>query len=251
MNQSAFAHALLDAARPVPDGLVAWNGSRVDLRFAVYRNNVVASLTDALTDAYPVVQRLVGATFFRAMAHEWLVDHPPRSPVLAQYGEGFAAFIAGFAPAASVPYLSDVARLEWAYVQSFHAADATALAPAALAAALAPPEQLPALRVALHPSVRTLASDYAIVSLWGAHQAERIDALPDPNRAEAALLLRPALLVHVVAIDAGTHALVCALQRGAPLGEAAQAGADADTGFDLMQALAVLIRYQAFREIRP
>lgn len=249
MNQSAFAHALLDSTRPVPEGLVVWNESRVEARFAVYRNNVVASLIDALADTYPVVQRLVGARFFRAMAREWIADHPPRSPVLAHYGEGFPGFIAGFAPAAGVPYLPDVARLEWAYVQSFHAADAAPLAPAALAAALATPEHLPGLRLALHPSVRTLASGYAIVSLWGAHQEERIDALPDPDRAEAALLLRPALQVHVVAIDAGTHALVCALQRGAPLGEAAQAGADTAVDFDLTRALGVLLRYQAVQEM--
>ena len=66
--QSAFADALLDPARPCPPGLRTWNGSDPARRLAVYRNNVVSSLIDALADTFPVVQRLVGTEFFRAMA---------------------------------------------------------------------------------------------------------------------------------------------------------------------------------------
>lgn len=88
------------------------NGSDPTARLAVYRNNVVGSLIDALADAFPVAQQLVGVAFFRAMAGVFARQAPPRSRILAHYGEGFAEFIEGFEPARSVPYLADVARLE-------------------------------------------------------------------------------------------------------------------------------------------
>ncbi len=115
-TQTAVAQALLDPALPCPTGLSTWNGSDPQTRFAVYRNNVMMSLIDALADTYPVVQRLVGEDFFRAMARVFAQAKPPRSAVMAYYGRDFAAFIDAFPPAASVPYLADVARLEMARV---------------------------------------------------------------------------------------------------------------------------------------
>ena len=109
-----FAAALLDAALPSPPGLGAWNGSDAGARFAVYRNNVVHSLVNVLTDSFPVVHQLVGDEFFGAMARRYLADHPPASPLMHRYGAGLPAWIADFEPAAALPYLSDMARLEWA-----------------------------------------------------------------------------------------------------------------------------------------
>lgn len=139
----AFAAALLNPDLPPPTGLCARNGSDPSIRFAVYRNNVIFSLIDALADSFPVVQMLVGETFFRAMAREFAYQYPPRSPVLAQYGADFPGFIGDFQPAASLPYLADVARLEYAYIQAYHAADAAALPASQFAQTLAQPEVLP------------------------------------------------------------------------------------------------------------
>ena len=92
-SQAAFAAALLDPDQPCPPGLRAWNGSDPTARLAVYRNNVVGSLIDALADTFPVAQELVGEAFFRAMAGVFARQAPPRSRILAHYGEGFAEFI--------------------------------------------------------------------------------------------------------------------------------------------------------------
>ena len=96
--QTAFAAALLDPELPPPDGLVAWNGSDPARRFAVYRNNVVVSLVDALADTFAVTQELVGEAFFRAMARVFALADPPKSRLMAFYGESFPNFIAGFPP---------------------------------------------------------------------------------------------------------------------------------------------------------
>ena len=240
-----FAAALLDPAAPCPPGLVTWNGSDAAQRFGVYRNNVTVSLIDAVADTFPVVQQLVGADFFRAMAGEFVRQSPPVSPVLAWYGDAFAGFVASFPPAAGVPYLADVARLEYARVLAFHAADADPVPVAEIAACLNDPEVLPGLRMHLHPSLQVIDSPFAIASLWGAHQGEHQDtadlARIDPEQAECALVLRHGLSVEVVPVPAAAGRFIAALQGGATLGTAVQQAGTDGAPFDPTPVLGLLI----------
>ncbi|AYC33816.1 DUF2063 domain-containing protein [Pseudomonas cavernae] len=250
-SQSAFAAALLDPARPCPSDLKTWNGSDPASRFAVYRNNVFNSLIDALADSYPVVHELVGEAFFRAMAHAYVHSHPPRSRLLVGYGEHFAPFIEGFAPACSLPYLADVARLEALRVQAYHAADQMPLATQAIAAALTRPEGLGELVLRLHPSLGLLDSPFAVVSLWAAHQGELALETVDPLQAENALVLRHDLQVEVSRVSNGSAQFIRGLQQGLPLGLAAGQGQSAETSFDLSACLALLIRAGAITGLHP
>ena len=245
-NYSAdFSSVLRASTFACPPGLTSWNGSDPARRFGVYRNNVIVSLVDALADSYPVVQSLVGEDFFRAMAREFVFASPPRSPVLAWYGGGFAEFIAGFPPAASLPYLPDVARLEWLRVDAWHAADATALPMADLSALLADETQLQDTRFELHPALRVMASVHPIVSLWAAHQTEDpVTELGkiDMAQGEAALLTRPGLDVDIVRIEPQASRFIHALQAGVSFGSAVEVSGE----FDLIATLGLLIRSGAF-----
>lgn len=254
--EAQFAAALLDAERTPPPGLVTWNGSDPAPRFAVYRNNVVASLTAALADTFEVVRQLVGEAFFATLARHFVAAHPPRSPRLAEYGAALPAFIERFvaqhAPADALPYLSDVARLEYARVQAAHEADAAVLSAAAVAARLADPAALPGARLALHPSLRVLVSAHAVASLWAAHQADS-DAIEaavgrvDPGRPEAALVLRADDDVIVVPLPHASAAFVAALAAGATLAEALAQGescrAPDGLPFDPAAAFGVLLAH--------
>jgi len=243
-TQAAFAAPLLDPAQACPDGLTTWNQSDPSVRYAVYRNNVTVALIDALADTYPVVQQLVGEDFFRAMARLYAQAHPPRSRVMAFYGKGFADFIARFPPAASVPYLADVARLEMAYVGAYHAADAQPMPAGQVQALLADPQQLEALRVAVHPSVHIVRSRYAIVNIWAAHQTPEEPDEWDADRSQNACVFRSGLSVQIHSINDGAACFFSSLQNHAPL---AQANADAmanDPAFDLTATLATLLRWQ-------
>lgn len=244
-SQQAFAAALLDPACPTPPGLRAWNGSDPGARFAVYRNNVVMSLVAALADTFPVVRELVGEDFFTAMARLYVAEQPPPSPVLAHYGDGFADWLARFQPASALPYLTDMARLERARVRAFHAADAPVLGAEAIAARLADPASLPLARLRLHPSVSVIASPYAIVSLWAAHQGQgRLEDV-DPDRPENALVLRFEDDAAVLALPTAAAAFCAGLLHGLPLAAAAgQAGASLDLG----ACLALLIGHGALSE---
>ena len=125
--QAKFAASLLDSQIRIPDAVVSHTSTVPVRRFNVYRNNVASSLIDVLQAYFPVVTRLVGEEFFRAMARVFIVQQPPRSPILSRYGGGFADFIADFEPTADVPYLADVARLEWLVLRAYHAVDLSPL----------------------------------------------------------------------------------------------------------------------------
>ena len=244
-DQQIFAEALLDPQPGCPPGLTAWNGSDPGRRFAVYRNNVMVSLIDALADTYPVTQELVGEEFFRGMARLFVQAHPPRSRLLAFYGEGLADFIETFAPAAVVPYLADVARLEMLRVAAYHAAEAMPLAPQEFARLLEDTAALPAARIGLHPSLRVLRSRHPVVSLWAAHQtadATLALATVDPDVAEAGLVLRAGLDVEISRIADGVAVFIMGLRQGVTFGESADQAATADGAFDLAATLALLIR---------
>lgn len=244
VEQEFFA-ALLDPERPPPAGLIAWNGSDPTKRFAVYRNNVVASLIDALADTYPVTQQLVGEAFFRAMARLYVREVPPRSRVLAFYGESLPAFVEAFPPAASVPYLADVARLEMLRVRAYHAADSKPLSADAIAGFLADTDVLPTLRAQLSPSLFLLRSRFAVVTLWAAHQGLAELADVDPDVSENALVMRSGLQVDVMRVADGDSLFVEQLMHGASLGVALEIAGEAAPGFDPGNILALLIQSQA------
>lgn len=246
-SQADFAAALLDPGRAVPQGLHAWNGSDPSARFAVYRNNVVVSLVQALADGFPVVQRLVGDEFFAAMAGVYVRAQPPFSPVLAEYGDGFADWLAGFEPVTGLPYLPDMARLERARVRAHHAADVAALDATALAGRLHECHRIDRLRLAIHPAATAVVSDWAVASLWAAHQCDGDAAIGQVavDRAESALVHRDGDDVLVRPIGRADAVFVQALQSARPLAaavEAAALAAAAQTPFDVTAALSLLIR---------
>ena len=237
-TQDEFAEALLSAATPVPSSLKGASVRRADRRFAVYRNNVAVGLVEALGARFPVVKRLVGEEFFRAMAHAFVLREPPLSPLLIHYGDSFAAFIEDFEAAEPLPYLADVARLEYARGRAYHAADVEPLPRAAFAALTA--GRIGAAKVALHPSVSIVASPYPALSIWEVNQDQEVRPVPrwDP---EAALIARPFLEVETRRLLPGTDAFLLALQSGSTVAEAAVKASAATSNFDAADGLAVLI----------
>jgi hypothetical protein len=239
--QKRFAAALLDRSKPVPEGI----RSRPERRFAVYRNNVHVSLIEALATRFPVCRALTGNEFFRAMAREFVASHPPRSPVLMTYGDDFGDFIDGFAPAAPVPYLGDIARLEAARTRAYHAEDAEPLGAEAFAGI--GPAALPAIRLALHPSLELLASRFPVVSIWEAHQDDAEVALQslDLLAGEDALVIRPHRDVEIHRLLPGAYRFLRALSAGRTLGEAAADARAAAPSFDLVSNFAMFIQSRA------
>lgn len=216
---AAFAEALASPAAPAPPGL---RGARSQRGFAVHRNTFVVTLVDALAEAFPVVRALVGDDFFRAMARTCVLASPPRTPVVAEYAIEFPARVATFAPAAKVPYLADVARIEALRIRAFHAADARPMAQEDFLGLCADPRRLAAARVALHPACGWFRARHAVQAIWDAHQGDAPATLAhiDIARAQDVLVARPHHAVHVAALPSGATALLDALRIGLPLAAA-------------------------------
>jgi hypothetical protein len=230
MTQSTFTAALLDPALPPPAGLQDADGRPAGRRYDVYRNNVAASLTEALRQAFPVIERLLGSEYFTALANMFWHAHPPTSRRMMLYGAEMPRFLATFPPLAHLPYLPDVAKLEQALRIAYHAADAAPIAADRLGG-LAPDTFL-AAKLTFAPAVQLITSGHPILSIWQANT--KTDAPPLAAGPQSVLILRPQLdpAPHLLP-DAATTFLNL-LMAGATVGDAMEiAGPDLDLNFSL------------------
>lgn len=235
-----FGSALLDPACPLPPGLVGPDGRPCPKRFAVYRNNVMVGLIEALKANFPAVSRIVGDEFFNAMARAFVMSAPAASPILFDFGVGFPDFVAEFEPAAPLPYLSDVARIERAWSEAFHAPEATALTHEAFADIS--DDRIADVCFAVHPSLRVVRSHWPALTIWRMNVG---DGMPGPvdleSGGEDALVVRPDAEVEVRSMPSGAAAFIGALADGRTLVDAAGTAKATDAGFDLTAHLAGLI----------
>lgn len=246
-RQHDFALALLDARRVTPPGLVGPDGIESPRRFAVYRNNVVAGLIGTLKDNYPAVCRIVGIEFFRAMAREFVTANPPRSPIMLDYGADFADFIAAFAPVVTLPYLADVARIERAWTEAYHAADSRTLASKDLLAI--DQTRLAEVCLRLHPSLRLVQSRFPAVTIWHMNVVDGEAAPVDLEAGgEDALIIRPSAEVCVHELPPGGFEFVKTIATGQPVVAAAIAALEVTPQFDLKAMLAGLVEAGAFTD---
>jgi hypothetical protein len=245
--EPSFAQALLDPAAPVPPAIVSRDAREAKRRFAVHRNNVVAGPVKAIEARFPAVQKIVGRDFFVAMARAFVTAHPPRSPVLAGFGDEFADFIGAFEPARELAYLADVARLEAARTRAYHAADATPVGADKLAMLEA--DAISGLRIELHPSLQIVRSKHPIVTIWAMNSGGRAPAPIETWSAEDALIVRPHLDVEVRLLAPGGAVFLRALAEGRPLGDAAAAARTDYAQFNLTGNLAGLIGWGLIRQV--
>jgi hypothetical protein len=211
-------------------------------RLHIHRHHILDSLAAALAATFPTVQAVVGAEFFRGLARAFIARSLPTQPVLAEYGAGFPAFIAGHDVARNLPYLADVARLDWALNLAFHAPAGGRLVAADLAAL--PADQLPSLRLSLAPGTVLVCSTYPLDRIWAASQPE---AAADPVDLAAGgvrlLVLRRPDDAAFVSLSAAEAAFVAGLGERLTLEEAAGRAAP---GFDLSAGFARLLGLGVF-----
>jgi hypothetical protein len=220
-------------------------------RLAIYRHHVFATLTAVLEAAFPVVCRLVDERFFAYAADRYIRRHPPSAPCLFEYGGTFPAFLSGFPPCRDLPYLADVARLEWALHRAFHAPDHVALEEAALRARAA--EVSGRTVLVLDPSLSLVASGWPIGRIWQANQPES-DPGATVDLGEGGVRLEVRRAGEVVAfrgLDAAVFAFRQALAEGSCLADGVGRAVAVDEGFDLAGALAALVQEGLLAGIVP
>jgi hypothetical protein len=238
--QLQFAAALQDSTTPPPPIFVP---SDLPARFSVYRNNSAVASIEALKEQFPTVLRLVGDEAFSGLARGFAVESPPRSPVLGEYGVDFPMFIERFLAHCenNTPYLPDCARLDWARLVALRAPEAESCSLSRLAAL--DMGRLATQKIVLHPSLALIGSDWPILAISRAHEAEVVDW-----RGETALVLRPQAELVLMHCPPGASAFLQACQSGKTLGEAQEAAEVAEAAgenFDFGQSLVELTRIGA------
>lgn len=237
--QQGFADAVLGPpGTPPPFGVVP--SALGAARIAVYRTALFANYRNALSATYPVVKRLTGAAFFHTAVDAFVRAHPSRSGDLNIYGDRFGDFLVTYAPAAELPYLPDVARLEWAIDEAQRAPDGMRAPDAVLAALSAmSAESLPGVRLGLDASCRLLTSAYPILRIWQVNQADHVgeDRVTLDQGADRILVRRDAQRAALERLPIGDFAWLEALARALPLASAIDAAQSADANFDLGTAL--------------
>jgi hypothetical protein len=244
-DQTVFRAALLDAERPVPEGLLDGFGSSAGRRYSVYRNNVAVSLTEALRESFPVLRKLLGDQNFDALAGVFLRAHPPGSPLMMHYGDEMPEFLTGFAPLQHIGYLPDVARLENALRASYHAGDAEPVDPTRLAGHA--PEDLVASTLSFAPSLCLIRSPWPLFDIWRFNTEE---GAPKPRaEAQSVLVTRAEFDPEPAPLSPAEAAAMQALLDQKTISHAVIAGEAEDTAFDISPLLGRLVSQNAVTDL--
>ncbi|MBL6853085.1 MAG: putative DNA-binding domain-containing protein [Alphaproteobacteria bacterium] len=231
-SQAAFADYLSSApGLAVPaslESVIGGDARHIGSRLSIYKNNVLARLVDALKESFPAVHRLVGDEFFPYCALRFIAKEGLSRTSLVEYGREFPAFIAEFAPASTIGYLSDVARLEHLYLKAYHAAEAST-------------GHIGSGAFALHPSAQLMSSPHQVSRIWELNRADtefdHIELLP---LREFLLIVRPFRLVEVRRVSIGTFAALVALDDGADHREARREALCAEPAIDFDRVFGAL-----------
>lgn len=212
--------------------------------YAIHARNVRASLHMALEQVFPVVRQLVGTDFFAQATHAFVAMAPPRRGWLSAYGSDLPDFLTTYRPASSLPYLGDLARLEWGRVAATFGDFEAGIDLGALA--VLPPDGLMECSLRVHPCTTLIRSAYPVFSIWVAHldptaTSDILSALSFDRNPEDLLITKASMGDAVVKrLRTGEAAFLLGLISGIPLGSAWHNALDADTQFDLAVTLGEL-----------
>jgi hypothetical protein len=227
-------------------GLIADDGVRPEARLSIYRNNFSETLTHALAATYPVTERLVGTDYFRHIARQYIRSFPSLTGNVCDYGDDFGFFVAGLPSARHLPYLADVARLEWSWQEVFHEVVEAPLDIAGLGTV--PSSRWADLQLRLNRASRLIASDHPILRIWQVNQPEYAGD-PGVDLGEGGchlLLLQRRLNVEIIRLSRGEYTLLEACSRGASLQSAYEVAAAQEPELDLGKFLSTHIALGTF-----
>ncbi|ETX12676.1 hypothetical protein MUS1_01500 [Marinomonas ushuaiensis DSM 15871] len=242
-----FKAALLTEDTRFYEEIKASSMEEQEVRLNVYRNNVTVSLIEALCDIFPVTEAIVGDEFFHAMARIYLLNNPPSSPIIREYGQNFSDFIRNFEPAQSLPYLPDLAALEHAMLTLTHSEEYDMLDQEAVSDAFTSVEDPSTLSLRVPPTTHILVSPFAIGSLYQAHFSDGHQRLNqvEINKSEYLLLVKSHLYAQLHVINKEEAIFIKNLMQEKTLGNAVP---ESDS-FNLGETLAKLIEWKILTNV--
>lgn len=226
-----FQREFMTALRGSPGNDALRDAEPAGLR--IHRNTMMKGLVDAVLANYPTVCVLMGAQWTAQVAQAYARQQPARQAVLSAYGESFPEFLGDLAEGHAWPYLSPVAGLDRAWMQSLLAPDAPAIDPEELVTLA--PARLASLHLRLHPSAHYGVFRHSAVTIW---QANRPPAMPPAqlqveDEEEAAVLVRNATGVVLLPLDPAALAFLETVVAGGSMTTAVSAALQANSDADI------------------
>lgn len=236
--QESFKTALMEDGAPaaLTEQIVA-GALTAERRINVYRNNMRSSLSESLRATYPAIHALVGDDFFRMLTQRYLQSFPSTSGDLHAYGDSFSTFLDDIAEVQTLPYLVDVARLEWCCHIVFHAAEAAPIAPDALSGL--DEHQFAGIRLRLHPASAPVSSIYPLVDIWklAIHGGEESDNVDIDSGGQRLLVARRNMEIEFQQLDTAEYAFVTKMVENAALEDCVEAAIEINPEFDVAKCL--------------
>lgn len=236
--QSRVATAVLRREPGAITGLLAGDPVRAAARIQVYINHHHLGLREALAAIYPVLGRVLGPKCFDLLARNYVDTHPKPSGNLLDFGAFLGDYIAATPGLTALPYLADLARLEWLRHQVGRAADSAPARRMSLASLAALDEAaLATLHLRLVPAAQLFQSRFPLLRIWHSN----LDLEPEPVSLDEGgvqcLVLRTGPEVRMAALSAAEYAFFLALDRQTACA-AAEVAYRVDPRFDLALSLA-------------
>lgn len=246
--QQRFAATMLDdeASTLALKEHLAGEGHRRSAGLTAYRRSVQAILAGAVQATYPIIESIVGSAFLAEAARRYALAVPSRSGDLNDYGDGFNQFLSAYPAAEKLPYLPDVAAMEWAVHTVFGAANGPTQDLTLMANT--PPEHWEALHFQIDPACTSLSSRWPLVRIWQVNQSGYSgDFSVDFSLAQSVLIHRREGNVQVDEITPAEMTLLAKLANHASLAEAVDAAEAVSADIDLAESLSTFIRLGVIR----
>lgn len=238
--QRAFSRSVFANDTAALESWVEPHGLTAGERLQIYRNMVFNTLSGALKTSYPSVLRLVGTDCFDGAAARYIANVPSPSGNLQDFGQAFPDFLATMPETVELPYLADIAQLEWARQASYLAAEARPIALECLTSL--EEEELAAAVFTLHPSAHLIDSQYPILDIWHFCQKENQECLQLGEQGQAVLVWRKGTRIEMQAVSSCSGQFITGLLAKRPLGTVVGSAGARDPRFDLSENLSLLLQ---------
>jgi hypothetical protein len=199
----------------------------VESRWHIYTSGYLARIVEALENDYQAVKRVLGPAPFEALVHRYVTAHPPRSFDLRYAGEHLVSFLEGDPLTEKLPFLPDLARLEWLLAEAFVADDPEALQWSDLQTM--DPEAVSSLPLILNPGTAVIRSAWPLIDIWKLKdKSDEEVSLDVEGRPSLVLVFRKKLQALCRKLDEEDARFIEAAAEGTSLAEiqAASAGGD-------------------------
>lgn len=242
--QQGFAKSMFDETLETLNPFINQDGLSVQERLQIYRNNIYTSLSDALKSIYPTIQKLVGEAFFLNIARDYITRYPSVSGDLHDFGKAFPHYLSQLLNSQHLPYLPEMAQLEWAYHEVFHESDCDPFNFIALQQV--PKECYETIRFILNPACRLCCFQFPILQIWSFCQEETpSETLHLENTsAEKILVIRQQNDIRYEKLTNGEFIFLSSLQKVYTLQEAYRLSDKVEHGFAVNEALLKFLHNQ-------